>query len=310
MEVLLGRTLADTWEAAKAAELPFRFDLAAWICAEVARALHYAHELTDETGAPFHLVHRDVNPSNIFLTYDGSIKLFDFGLAKALGRKAHTKQGIVKGKVPYLSPEQLLQIPVDRRSDIFSLGTTLWEMTTLSRLFKRDTDLDTILAIRDSLVPDPQNPRRRLPGRALAHRPADAREGARSAAVDGEGARRRAPGVRALRGARRHERVRERPARPALSGRAGEASRVARDDGDVARPREPDDDGAACAHPLRPGAAHRGLGADAAHQARPRKAAPVVVTSSSPPPGSRRGKGAIRAPGRRSPSPTRRACAT
>ena len=155
MEVLLGRTLADTWEAAKAAELPFRFDLAAWICAEVARALHYAHELTDETGAPFHLVHRDVNPSNIFLTYDGSIKLFDFGLAKALGRKAHTKQGIVKGKVPYLSPEQLLQIPVDRRSDIFSLGTTLWEMTTLSRLFKRDTDLDTILAIRDSLVPDP-----------------------------------------------------------------------------------------------------------------------------------------------------------
>jgi serine/threonine protein kinase len=125
MELLLGRTLADTWEAAKEAEVPFRFDVAAWICAQIARGLHHAHNLVDETGAPFQLVHRDVNPSNIFLTYDGSVKLFDFGLAKAQGRTALTKAGIVKGKVPYLSPEQLAQLPIDRRSDIFSLGATL-----------------------------------------------------------------------------------------------------------------------------------------------------------------------------------------
>jgi serine/threonine protein kinase len=156
MELLLGRTLADAWEAAKDAEIPFRFDVAAWICAETARGLDYAHELTDEAGEPLRLVHRDVNPSNIFLTYEGGVKLFDFGLAKAQGRRAMTKEGIVKGKVPYLSPEQLVQLPLDRRSDIFSLGTTLWELTTLTRLFKRDTDLQTILAIRDSAIPDPR----------------------------------------------------------------------------------------------------------------------------------------------------------
>jgi len=154
MELLLGRTLADAWDAAEEAKLPFRFDLAAWICAEVARGLHYAHELADEDGRPLELIHRDVNPSNIFLGYDGTIKLFDFGLAMAHGRKVQTKGGIVKGKVAYLSPEQVDQITLDRRSDIFSLGATLWEMTTLTRLFKRDRDLDTILAIRDGLVPD------------------------------------------------------------------------------------------------------------------------------------------------------------
>ncbi len=157
MELLLGRTLGDVWDAAKAVELPFRFDLAAWICAEVARGLHYAHELTDEAAQPLNIVHRDVNPSNVFLTYDGAIKLFDFGLAKAKGRRtAPTQAGIVKGKVSYLSPEQLVQLPLDRRSDVFSLGTTLWELTTLHRLFKRERDLDTILAIRDGAVPDPR----------------------------------------------------------------------------------------------------------------------------------------------------------
>jgi serine/threonine-protein kinase len=156
MELLLGRTLADTWEAAKQGEVPFRFDLAAWICAEVARGLHYAHELRDDAGEPYHLIHRDVNPTNIFLTYDGRVKLLDFGLAKSRGRRAETVAGIVKGKVPYLSPEQLVQVPLDRRSDIFSLGTTLWETTTLTRLFKRKADIETIIAIRDTLVPDPR----------------------------------------------------------------------------------------------------------------------------------------------------------
>jgi eukaryotic-like serine/threonine-protein kinase len=154
MELLLGRTLADTWDAAAEAGISFRFDLAAWIGGQVARALHYAHELKDEDGTSFDLIHRDVNPTNIFLSYDGTIKLFDFGLAMAHGRKVQTKGGIVKGKVAYLSPEQVDQVALDRRSDVFSLGATLWELTTLTRLFKRDRDLDTILAIRDGLVPD------------------------------------------------------------------------------------------------------------------------------------------------------------
>jgi serine/threonine-protein kinase len=156
LEVLLGRTLADAWEVASAKQVRFRFDMAAWVCAQVARALHYAHELKDSAGEPYNLVHRDVNPSNIFLGYDGSIKLLDFGLAKARGSKAQTMAGVVKGKIPYLSPEQLVQATLDRRCDVFSLGTTLWEMTTMTRLFKRPSDIDTIIAIRDTNVPDPR----------------------------------------------------------------------------------------------------------------------------------------------------------
>src|SRR5262249_39056041 len=138
MELLSGRTFADVWDllAHRGEKMDLR--LGAWICARVAEGLHSAHELVDEEGSPLNVIHRDVNPTNIFLTHGGDVKLIDFGLAKARVRVSKSADGIVKGKIPYLAPEQASGKPIDRRVDIYALGTTLWEAATMKRLFKRD----------------------------------------------------------------------------------------------------------------------------------------------------------------------------
>lgn len=154
MELLSGRTYSDVWDhlAVKGEKLPIW--LAAWLCARVAEGLHSAHELVDEAGQSLGVIHRDVNPSNIFLTHGGEVKLIDFGLAKARVRLSKSADGIVKGKIPYLAPEQAHGKPIDRRIDVYALGATLWESVTMKRLFKRETDVDTLRAIREAKVPD------------------------------------------------------------------------------------------------------------------------------------------------------------
>ncbi len=154
MELLEGRTFADVYDALVANEERIPLRLGAWICARVAEGLHSAHELADESGTPLGVIHRDVNPGNIFLTLDGTVKLIDFGLAKARVRTFKTDAGIVKGKIPYLAPEQAQIGPIDRRVDVYALGTTLWETATMKRLFKRDTDVATLKAIMDAEIPD------------------------------------------------------------------------------------------------------------------------------------------------------------
>jgi serine/threonine-protein kinase len=129
--------------------------LAAYIVAEACAGLHAAHELTDEAGKTRDLVHRDVSPQNILVTYAGAVKLLDFGIAKAARRQTQTEAGQLKGKFGYMSPEQCYGRPLDRRSDIFSLGIVLYELTTSRRLFKRDSDLETLKAITEQPVPPP-----------------------------------------------------------------------------------------------------------------------------------------------------------
>ena len=155
MELLLGQSLWEVWNACRTRGVRLRYDLAAWLGARVADGLHHAHEMKDPHGTPQMLVHRDVNQSNIILTYDGQVKVIDFGLAKAKGRAYKTAAGVVKGKIAYLAPEQVGGHPVDRRVDVFALGTTLWELTTDRRLFRAKDDAETLKRIYSAEVPDP-----------------------------------------------------------------------------------------------------------------------------------------------------------
>ena len=155
MELLLGKTFAAIHDAMSVRSVRMNPEIVAFTCARIADALHYAHDLAGEDGRPLGLVHRDVNPANVFATFQGDVKLFDFGLAKATsGEESGSK--VLAGKLSYLSPEQIMAKPLDRRSDVFSLGITLWELLTSRRLFRREIDAETVRAVQLGPIPDPR----------------------------------------------------------------------------------------------------------------------------------------------------------
>jgi serine/threonine-protein kinase len=141
-------------EAGKRRAIPS--ELAVKIIADAALGLHAAHELRDVNGGLRGVVHRDVSPHNILIGTNGLVKLVDFGVAKAVGRVSEaTRAGQLKGKFGYMSPEQALGKQVDRRSDIFSLGIVLFELTTSRRLFRGEHDIDTLKLVIGGPIPKP-----------------------------------------------------------------------------------------------------------------------------------------------------------
>jgi TonB family protein len=133
------------------------------ILSAAAAGLHHAHERKGNDKKPLGIVHRDVSPSNILIGYDGSVKVVDFGIAKAAMRQVETQSGSLKGKVGYMSPEQCKGDDVDRRSDIYALGVLLYELSTTSRLFKGENDYLLMDAIVNGKVPLPRVRRPDLP---------------------------------------------------------------------------------------------------------------------------------------------------
>jgi len=127
--------------------------LVAGVLAQACDGLHYAHTHCDPDGAPFHIVHRDVSPQNLLITTGGECKVLDFGVAKIANAPTSTRTGVLKGKVPYMSPEQLAGAPLDGRADVWALGVLLWEALAGRRLFDRETEFTSWRAITEEDVP-------------------------------------------------------------------------------------------------------------------------------------------------------------
>lgn len=164
LEYLDGRSLAEVMCAAKEKQEQLPLGAAVHIMAAISDALHHAHELIID-GRPANLVHRDISPSNVMITFDGRVKLLDFGVAHtAVRHQEKTRTGIVKGKLSYCSPEQIDGlVALDRRSDIFSAGAVFFELLTATRLFKRASEFQTSLAVTAAQVPSPSSIRRDVP---------------------------------------------------------------------------------------------------------------------------------------------------
>ena len=150
MEHVDGKDLRTILERCRQHKRPMPPQHAAHVAAEIASALHAAHIALDHQGHPMRVVHRDVSPSNVICSYTGEVKLCDFGIAKATLSNVHTKTGVIKGKVKYMSPEQALGRQLDHRSDVFSLGSCLYEMLTRIPPFTATNEMDLLIKVRDA----------------------------------------------------------------------------------------------------------------------------------------------------------------
>lgn len=156
MEVVQGRSLSALLRRARRHQhSPLSHAQSAYIVAQAAKGLGYAHELIDAYGNPMNVVHRDVSPQNILVSFGGAVKVIDFGVARAYGRVTETVPGGLKGKIQYMSPEQIRAKPIDCRSDVYALGIVLWEALCGRRLYHRASEMETMQAIVDEEITPP-----------------------------------------------------------------------------------------------------------------------------------------------------------
>jgi len=149
MEFVQGKDLLDLLARCAEMQLKIPLKLGLFIALEMLKGLDYAHKATDVFNNPIHIIHRDVSPSNVLLSYAGDVKVGDFGVAKAATQHSQTESGTLKGKVGYMSPEQVRGDEIDHRSDVFAAGIILFEMLNMRRLFVGGSDLDVMLRVRD-----------------------------------------------------------------------------------------------------------------------------------------------------------------
>jgi serine/threonine protein kinase len=149
MEYLFGKDLRHIFHKSKEKNILLSLGHALYVASRICSGLDYAHKLTDLQGKPLHIIHRDISPPNISITYEGEVKIVDFGIAKAAGKGAITQNGIIKGKAAYMSPEQASGEKIDPRSDIFSAGILLYEMATQKRMFTGD-NLQILAKVRQA----------------------------------------------------------------------------------------------------------------------------------------------------------------
>ncbi len=157
MEYIHGRDLSQCMLRAAELEEHFSPEQAVAVIIDVLRGLDYAHRRKDRRGEPMGIVHRDVSPQNVMVSFDGEVKILDFGIAKATQRLVATHPGAVRGKFGYLSPEQAAGEHVDRRADIFAAGTVLWELLTRRRLFGTGSEAEALDKIRKAVVEPPSS---------------------------------------------------------------------------------------------------------------------------------------------------------
>lgn len=157
MEYIFGKDLRSILKKSKERGEHLPLAQCAYIIGEAAKGLEYAHTSRDHFGKPLQIIHRDISPQNILISYEGEVMLADFGIAKAASKSTETRAGVLKGKILYMSPEQAWGRPIDRRSDLYSLGVLLYEMITHRKIFDADSEFSMLEKVRNAEVEFPPN---------------------------------------------------------------------------------------------------------------------------------------------------------